>query len=460
MRNRLFISIILTIILITSCSFEPISMPEDDNSDIIFNFGGEKYIPVNPEWSGAAWNFSNPTDIFISLDDYIYVADSGNARVVVMAKNGIVVQNDDFGNDFSDLTHITKVDSPEVSINPVGICVDSKLNVFIVDNSKNIYVWNQYINNIRNSYPEGKDSIATEITYINYNTGEEIVLLPHQFYTSVTLEANSFTIKDVTFISDPVKLDSIYKPHVFYTEFEEEGAQFVSVVAAPFGDNQVYACDRIQQRVASIYTGRSSYLKLRNGNTLWQHQGFYYYNVATAGTGAGTVNDPKGITVDESGNIYYTQLGENFSFHKMSYISSITGWASAFALDKNEIMDLYRFDALYDVATSEEGNILVVDRGANEVQVYANDGEFIRKAGTRFAQTDTTLVDSVLIDGILTAVEKDTIITIEYSDVLNSPRSVAVEEGMVYIVDSGNNRILRYQLSTGIDIDIDQELGQ
>ncbi|MCK4688977.1 MAG: hypothetical protein KAT41_01645, partial [Candidatus Marinimicrobia bacterium] len=426
----------------------------------IFNTGEEKYIPVNPEWGGASWNFNNPTDIFISLDDYIYIADSGNARIVVMAKTGEIVESDDFGNDFTDIGNIPNVDNPADQINPVGICVDSKLNLFIVDNSKNIYIWNQYINNIRNSHPEGTDSIATEITYINYKTDEEVVLLPSQFYQSEIYEYEGYTIKDVTFIFDSVKLDSIYKPHVFYTEFKDEGAEFVSIAAAPFGDNQIYVCDKTHQRVASIYTGRSSYLKLRNGNTLWQHRGYYYYNVVTAGTGTGTVNDPKGITVDQSGNIYYTQLGENFSFHKITYISSITGWVSSFALDKNEIMDLYRFDQLYDVATSNEGNIFVVDKGANEVQVYDNFGVFIRKAGTRFVQTDTTLVDSLIIDGILTEVVIDTIITTEYSDILNSPKSVAVEEGVVYIVDSGNNRILRYQLSTSIDIDLDSELGQ
>ena len=478
MQNRIIATVIFSLILFTTCSFEPINMPESANSDIIFNTGEEKYIPVNPEWGGATWNFNNPTDIFISLDDYIYVADSGNARIVVMAKTGEIVENDDFGNDFTDIGSIPNVDDPTVPINPVGLCVDSKLNLFIVDNSKNIYIWNQYINNIRNMHPDGTDSIATEITYINYDTGDEVVLSPSQFFLSEEYEQEGYTIKDVMFISDPVKLDSIYKPHVFYTEIAEQGAEFVSVAAAPFGDNQIYVCDRTQQRVASIRTGRSSYLKLRNGNTLWQHRGYYNYNVATAGTGAGTVNDPKGITVDQSGNIYYTQLGENFSFHKITYISSITGWVSSFALDKNEIMDLYRFDQLYDVATSDEGDIFVVDKGANEIQVYDNSGAFIRKAGTRFVQVDTTLfdttfieidtsftyepsiipVDTTIIDTIIT--EIDTITTTEYSDVLKNPKSIAVKDRVVYIIDSGNNRILRYQLSTGIDIDLDNELGQ
>jgi hypothetical protein len=458
-KNKTIAIIFLLIVLGFSCSYERISMPDSSGSNIIYNTGEKRYIQVNPEWGGSEWNFSNPTDMFISVDGYIFIADSGNSRVVVMAKSGDIITSDDFGNDFSDLQSIPRADE-SAPINPVGLWIDSKLNLFVVDNSKNVYVWNQYINNVRNSYPDGADSIATSVTYINYDTNDEIVLTPSEFYLSVIYEENGYTLKDAKFVYDEAELDSIYKPHIFYTEQLEGKAEFVSVAAAPYGDEELYVCDRLNQRIASLYIGRSSYIKMRNGNTLWQHRGYYYYNVASAGTGVGTVNDPKGITVDESGNIYYTQTGENFSFHKISYASS-SGWGASFALDKNEIMDLYRFKRLFDVATDGDGNIFVVDNGANEVQVYDSDGEYIRKAGTRYVQTDTTLVDSVLIDGILTAVENDTIIAHEYSDVLLSPKSVAVDDDdVIYIIDSGHNRILRYQLSTGLDIDLEDELGR
>lgn len=452
-----FIAIIIFLILTASCSYEKISMPELDNSDIIFNTGDERYIQVNPEWGGAPWNFNDPNDIFISEDDYIYVADS--ARIIVLSKSGDVITSDNFGNDFSAIATIPNIDDPAMPINPTGLCLDSKLNLYVVDNSKNIYVWNQYINNIKNSNPDGVDSIATQITYRNNTTGENVILTPREFYLSVLYDFDEDYSKiKVTFISDPAAMDSIYKPHVFYTEFKEEGAEFVSVAAAPFGTNYLYVSDGLQQRIAAIYVGRSSYLKLRNGVEIWQHKGIYDYDAATAGTGAGTVNDPTGMAVDEGGNIYYTQTGENFGLHKISYSSS-SGWSSSFALDVNEIMDLDRFAEPFDVATSPDGSIFIVDKAVNEVQVYDNIGNFIRKAGTRFAQSEITVIDSIYVDGVLNVSERDTIITTEYSDVLDSPKSVVVDDDMVYIVDSGNNRIVRYQLSTGLDIDLDEELG-
>jgi sugar lactone lactonase YvrE len=49
-------------------------------------------------------------------------------------------------------------------------------------------------------------------------------------------------------------------------------------------------------------------------------------------------------------------------------------------------------------------------------------------------------------------VQGDTSYQVETADILLRPRAVAVDaRGIVYITDTGNNRVMRFQLSTELD---------
>lgn len=439
--------IVVLLFIVSACEYNPITLPSaSDSSSVPFNPGDIRYIPINPVWGGAPWNFNHPADIFISMDDYIFVADSGNSQVLVMDKTGNIVEGDDFGNNFLPLRNIKNKDNSAESIRPVGITVDLKLNVFIVDKSDNIYVWNQYINNI------GVDSLATAVVYYNPSTNETEIV--DDFSMSYELEDEGYLIDRGIFEYDSLEIDSLSAPHIFYDDLSNGEAKFVSVAAAPFGENVIYVTDIGKQRIAEIEFERSAYVKLKNGITLWQHRGKFVSDAITAGTGAGTVNDPRGICIDEGGSIYYTQLGENFGFHKVRKVLSTGKWVSVFTLGEHEIMDLGRFVEPYDVSTDDEGNIFVLNTGVNEVQEFNSNGEFTRKAGVRFVQTDTIFIDTVYTELDTTYTERDTIVTREYNDILKHPEGIYVDDGVVYIVDSGNNRILRFKLSSDVDIEI------
>jgi len=433
--------------VLTYCGYEKISLPKiSDTVNVVFEPGKMKYIPVNPPWEGEPYNFDNPVDIFISVDDYIFVCDSGNARVVVLKKTGEIVEADNFGNDFTTLCRELKAWGKGELIYPTGINVDSKLNIFITNSSNEVYVWNQFINNV------GVDSIASAVIYWNPSTGEERIVT--DFSETEELENNGFSIKRGIFELDSIAIDSIRSLHVFYRDVNYENSSFYAVASAPFGENKIYLTDKGNNRVAVIKLVRSAYLKLKNGVTLWQHKGVFEYDAAVSGTGAGTVNDPRGIFVDNNNNIYYTQLGENFGVHKIRLLS--TGkWISVFSVGVNEIMNLDMFDEPFDVAVSNSGNILVTNTGKNEVLEFDSQGNFLRKAGIREVQVDTTVIDTIVTgSGDTEFVQRDTLITRYYNDVLNRPKALFYDDEILYIVDSGNNRILRYKLSSDIDIEI------
>jgi len=447
-----FISIVCFLIIM-GCDYNAIPLPEfPDSLSTVFNPGRVKYIPINPAWRGSPWNFHHPIDIYISIDDYIFLADSGNARVLVLNKTGNIITKDDNGNDFTALTNISDVDNASGKISPVGIAVDSKLNIFIVDKSDNIYLWNQYINNV------GVDSVASAIIYVNPANGNTKTIT--DFSESYTLEDSGYTIDHAVFQYNPDKIDSILSPHVFYDDLSNGGSQFISAAAAPFGVEQIYVADKgDRQRIAVIKMERSEYLKLKDGTTIWQHKGAFLGNAATDGTGAGTVNDPRGMCVDEEGNIYYTQLGVNFGFHKIKELPGFNNWTSAFMLGEHEIMNLEQFIEPFDVSVDNNGNIFVLNSGVNEIQEFGSRGEFIRKAGLREVQIDTTVIDTVIteIDTTLydtTNISRDTVITRYYNDLLNHPEGIFVDDGVIYVVDSGNNQILRFKLSSEVDVEV------
>jgi len=431
---------VLTYLLITSCEYNRIAMPNSEDTTKIFNTGEIKYIQMNPVWE----DFNHPLDLFISLDDYIFVADSGNQQIKVLEKTGDMVTGDESGNDFEALYNL--------NFQPVGICVDSKLNLFITDRSNKVYLWNQFTNNCSNR-GDGKDSIATAIRFRNPSTEEMVTIT--DFSESYELEETGYIIDKVTYEYNEAKTDSILGVREFYTDDDEKTpqSQFIAVAAAPSNENAVYLTDQGEEVILKVNMVRSAYLKLADGTTLWQHRGERGNSIATAGTGAGTVNDPTGIFTDPSGSIFYTQTGINFGFHKISqYDAENELWASMFTLGQNEILDLDRFHNPQDVAVDDDGNIFVLNTGDNEVQVFDNGGSFIRKAGLRSVQIDTTVHDT--IDNEI--VPRDTIMTKYYNDVMNDPRGIFVDDGVIYIVNTGDKNILRFKLSSDLDVEIEE----
>lgn len=99
-KTVVFLVLLFLWLLYTSCSVEKIPIPNfPDTVQTVFDPGKVKYIPINPPWEGEQYDFVIPTDMVISLDDYIFVADSGAARILVLNKSGEVVESDEYGND-------------------------------------------------------------------------------------------------------------------------------------------------------------------------------------------------------------------------------------------------------------------------------------------------------------------------------------------------------------------------
>lgn len=363
-------------------------LPAVQSSPESFGANDTSYTHLNPIWDTATIGYHpikpmTPADIAIGEDGYLFVADSANNQIITISKSGYLVAH-------QNLDVIAPITGP------IGIDIDSKLNLLIVNGSDTIFVWSQYLNNI------GVDSILI----------------------GVTNDTN------LIFSADAARVDSVLAIHPFYVD-ENKNSSFQGVAFGPAKDNIVFVTDNGNNRILKLGIEFSGAVKLKNGRIHPTFRGVYQQNVATYGSGAGTVDNPRGITVDADENIYFTQLGGNFFVQKLK--KQGTQYISSYTLYEDPIMDLNRFAGPCDIALGKNNAIFVLDTKIGRVYKFFNKGN---KAGRVANLGKTGLVEAIF----------------------NQPRGIAIsDEEIVYIADTGNHRIDRYQFSVSeTDLPVEQ----
>lgn len=353
-------------------------LPYVESSPESFGANDTSYIHLNFAWDATTLGYNptnpmTPADITIGEDGYLFVADSANNRVISISAAGNLATD-------QNLDKIAPITAP------IGVDIDAKLNLLIVNGTNTIYVWNQYLNNI------GVDSVIAGITADNR----------------------------LIFSADPAKIDSVLGIHPFYRD-EDDAVSFQGVAFGPSNDSTVFVTDKGNNRILQLKIIFSGAVKLKNKQIHPTFKGVFKKAIATYGSGAGTVDNPKGITVDDDGNVYFTQLGGNFFVQKLKPQGS--GYGSYYTLYEDPIMDLNQFAGPYDIALGKSDAIFVLDTASGKVIKFFNKGT---RAGQKANLGKKGLVEAVF----------------------NRPLGIAIsDDEIVYIADTGNHRIDRYQYS-------------
>ncbi|MCH7764128.1 MAG: hypothetical protein IIB95_10370 [Candidatus Marinimicrobia bacterium] len=421
---------------------EKMLLPDSLGDNTKFSAGDTTYLLIQPIWD-ESMGLQSPVEISIALDGHVFVADTGAKSIFVFSQNGDLLDG------FEELQNL--------SITPIDVDIDQKMNIYFTDGSQEIYVWNQFINDV------GVEEMAISGSFYNESAGSVTI---DAFSTDwfVYLNHSDWTLEYVNWGTPQNVIDSLLAPHIFYDGanpvhsfndiyYESESSSFSGLSATGNASNFIYALDHNHNRIIRIDLQRTHLLKLSNGDEIWTHRGVFKSSVSETGTGAGTVNKPTGIDVDYAGNIYYAQTGDFFSVHKIRPVASgtYTIYPSVFQQGINDIMDLFRFSNPADVAVDNNQFVYVANTEAQEIQVFDSDGQFFLKAGIETFTVDTILY---IYNGSDT-VAVDTFMTIEEKGFLVEPQSVTVDtRGIIYICDTVTGRILRYRLSNQLDEDL------
>ena len=397
--KRLNYHIILFCLLglfVLSCQMEKMPLPVPNTESNSFGANDTNYVELQPVWDHMG--FSNPLDITMGPDGIIFVADEGNNRIVALSKSGDLVMDNGLG-------------AIEPIAHPRGVSVDSKLNLLITNGSNTLYCWNQYLNRV------DFDSVATEVLCFDAQINDTVIYTFEELKDAYLSGGYVPKELDVVFKKSDTASDTLKKIHPIY-QSPNPNAQFNGVAAGPYGEDRIYLTESTDDNIQLLILFPQQAIKAKNGQLLFYYEAFFVGNIASYGSGAGTVDDPWAIATDDQGDIYFSQLGGNFLIQKLT----LPNYQSEYVLYQHNIMDLNRFKAPYDITLDDDNNIFVLDTEEKKVFKFGNSGS-----------------DA----GQLLDLGKRGLALTEFEDA----KGLMVSNNVVYVLESGLNRIRRFQYS-------------
>ena len=305
---------------------------------------------LTPAWTG----FEAPQDVLVGREPFVYVADTGNDRIVMLDLAGRVVG------------------STGRVRRPVAIAQDYRFNLVV----------------------------AAELDTIIGGTPVTLGAI-----IRIDLAAASHDIARA-----PMS--------VLYVEPSKPNRRFTGVGALP--DN-TYLIARIGPLNTSPVDPDLAVIRIANNGTLMSPVGA----VSPVGNAIGSIGGLTSLLVpDDTRNFTITQSDpeQQYRVQMFSYFSGSEGegWRPSMqpSFDDQGLMSVARFDDPQDVAYDRFGNIYIVDAARDSLYKFNASGRHF--SGQSFGG----------------------------EEVLSSPHGLAHFNRTLYIADTGNDRIVRFRLTT------------
>jgi hypothetical protein len=434
---KIFLPLLTTTMVIMSSCVDKFVIPENINTANTGEFGAgdTTYLQLSPVWDNT-YGIIQPVEISIAQDGRVFVADSGSQSIHVFSQDG------DVPDGFEMLKQLK--DHENAAITPIDVDIDKKMNVFFIDGSQRVFVWNQYWNSV------GISRVSISGSFLHIESGAVIIDTIGSGTWLSYLNNPEYELTAPVFSNDQGIIDSLLYPHLFFDgrdeknilkdiHYKSDSSKFTGLTSPADNENMLFVTDNYggvnkQHRIVQIDFQKSLILELTTGDIVWGFTGEFGATVKGYGRGAGTVNEPLSLDVDYNGNIYYTQSGDFFPVHMImpNLSGDFATYLSGFQPEADDIMDASFYANPLDIAVDNNKNIYVVDKDHSHVLVFNSRGQFFKNAG--YASSSDSI--SIMMDPVAVTVD---------------------ERGVVYVCDKGNGAIYRFKLSNSLDEDLKSE---
>ncbi len=422
----------MVLIVFSSC-IERFEIPKIINSESseLFGAGDTTYLQLKPIWD-ETYGLEDPSEISIAPDGRIFVSDRMGNSIHVFNQDGSRAEGFEF------LGNLTNQNGE--SLYPIDVDIDGKMNIFFIDGSEMIYVWNQYWNEV------GISKVSSSILFSHVETDVDTMVDFDSDVWYSMLNSDDWQIKEINFINDQNLIQDLLKPHVFYDGKEDinlfndafyqpDSSRFKGITSNSNQDN-IFVVDDFgglnnQHRIIQIDFKRRLLIELNSNDTVWAYGGEFGSSIKGFGTGSGTVNKPSSLDIDYQGNLYYTQKGEFFPVHMIipNYSGDFATFNSGFEPGVNDIMDASQYGEVVDVSVDNDKNVYIVDVEQKEVTIFNSKGNFFKNI-------------QYTVGG-------------DSSFIMNAPVAITVDDrGILYVCDEADKSIYRFKLSNNLDEDI------
>ena len=419
-------------IVFSSCveRFEIPKIINSESSDL-FGAGDTTYLELKPVWD-ETYGLEDPSEISIAPDGRIFVSDRLGNSIHVFNQDGSRAQG------FEPLGNLTNQNGE--SLYPIDVDIDGKMNVFFIDGSEIIYVWNQYWNEV------GISKVSSSILFNHVETDVDTMVDFDSDVWYSMLNSDDWQIKEINFMNDQNLIQELLDPHVFYDGKEDinlfndafyqpDSSRFKGITSNSNQDN-IFVVDDFggfnnQHRIIQIDFKRRLLIELNSNDTVYVYKGEFGSSIKGFGTGSGTVNKPSSLDIDYQGNLYYTQKGEFFPVHMIipNYSGDFATFNSGFEPGVNDIMDASQYGEVVDISVDNDKNVYIVDVEQKEVTIFNSKGNFFKNI-------------QYTVGG-------------DSSFIMNAPVAITVDDrGILYVCDEADKSIYRFKLSNNLDEDI------
>ena len=427
------IKLYFTVLIVFSSCVERFEIPKIINSESsdLFGAGDTTYLELKPVWD-ETYGLEDPSEISIAPDGRIFVSDRLGNSIHVFNQDGSRAQG------FEPLGNLTNQNGE--SLYPIDVDIDGKMNVFFIDGSEIIYVWNQYWNEV------GISKVSSSIFFNHVETDVDTMVDFDSDVWYSMLNSDDWQIKEINFMNDQNLIQELLDPHVFYDGKEDinlfndafyqpDSSRFKGITSNSNQDN-IFVVDDFggfnnQHRIIQIDLKRYLLIELNSNDTVWVYKGEFGSSIKGFGTGSGTVNKPSSLDIDYQGNLYYTQKGEFFPVHMIipNYSGDFATFNSGFEPGVNDIMDASQYGEVVDISVDNDKNVYIVDVEQKEVTIFNSKGNFFKNI-------------QYTVGG-------------DSSFIMNAPVAITVDDrGILYVCDEADKSIYRFKLSNNLDEDI------